>query len=326
MNAAGAPDSARAGLLHEAMPYRDGREFVSGVLSYVRAALAAGQPVLVEVPGPRLDLVREALGAEAVGVRFGDMARDGRNPGRIIPGVLRMFADAHPGRRVAMVGECIWPGRSEHEYAAGVEHDALINLAFAGQDADILCPYDIAGLPPRALADAERTHPFIREVSGRRASRRFTDPRAVVDTIFDRQPAPPPDAEVFEFSLVAHARQLVSAWASEAGLPADRVTDLVIAISELGGNSVAHAGEGAALLRWIDDGWLICEVRDRGHITDPLAGRLHPHESMESGRGLLMVNHLCDLVQVRTGPSGTAIRLWMNIHADPNSGRPQTDH
>ena len=47
---------------------------------------------------------------------------------------------------------------------------------------------------------------------------------------------------------------------------------------------------------------------------------------MESGRGLLMVNHLCDLVQVRTGPSGTAIRLWMNIHADPNTGRPQTDH
>jgi hypothetical protein len=28
-----------------------------------------------------------------------------------------------------------------------------------------------------------------------------------------------------------------------------------------------------------------------------------------------MVNLLCDLVQVKTGPSGTAIRLWMTLPA-----------
>lgn len=33
----------------------------------------------------------------------------------------------------------------------------------------------------------------------------------------------------------------------------------------------------------------------------------------EVGRGLLMVNYLCDLVQLKTGPTGTAIRLWMSL-------------
>jgi len=51
------------------------------------------------------------------------------------------------------------------------------------------------------------------------------------------------------------------------------------------------------------------------HIQDLLAGRVPPPIEAESGRGLLMVNFLCDLVQVKTGPSGTAIRLWMTLPA-----------
>jgi anti-sigma regulatory factor (Ser/Thr protein kinase) len=153
----------------------------------------------------------------------------------------------------------------------------------------------------------------LRDHDGLQDNPRYTDPQTVVQAIYDDQAAPPADAEVFEFTIVAHARKVVQDWASNAGLPAERVTDLVIAISEIGGNSVVHGGQHARLIRWTDNGWLVCEVRDQGHIADPLAGRLPPPETMESGRGLLMVNHLCDLVQIKTGPSGTAIRLWMGL-------------
>ena len=51
-----------AGLVHEAMLYRGDAEFLSGVVGQIRAALAADQPVLVELPGARGDLVRDALG------------------------------------------------------------------------------------------------------------------------------------------------------------------------------------------------------------------------------------------------------------------------
>jgi anti-sigma regulatory factor (Ser/Thr protein kinase) len=302
--------------VHEAMPYRDEREYLDGISTFVRAALAADRPVLVEVPDPRGEMVREALGADAAAVRFGNMTQDGRNPGRIIPAVLLRFADAHPGRRVAIVGEPLWPMRSAHAYAAAVQHEALINLAFTGRDASILCPYNLTELPERALTDAERTHPTIM-VDGRRAdSPNYTDPRAVVEDIYQQQLAPPADAETFDFTIVAEARQVAYDWATRAGLPADRVTDLLIAISEIGGNSVVHGGDGATLLRWTEDDWLVCEIRDRGHITDPLAGRLPAPVMTESGRGLLMVNYLCDLVQLKTGPAGTAIRLWMRLSSE----------
>ena len=97
-------------------------------------------------PAPRLRLLHDALGADAERVQLLDMTVAGRNPGRIIAEVLLATAAAHPDRHVRIIGEPIWPGRSEIEYPACVQHEALINLAFRGRRATILCPYDVAGL------------------------------------------------------------------------------------------------------------------------------------------------------------------------------------
>jgi anti-sigma regulatory factor (Ser/Thr protein kinase) len=309
-----APSHAHVGggMVHEALPYSDEREYVTGIVSFVRSALGADQPVLVELTAQRDELVREALGADAARVRFGDMTRDGRNPGRIIPVLLR-FVDAHRGRQVAIIGESMWPTRSAHAYDAVVQHEALINLAFAGRDARIVCLYNLADLPEQALVDAGRTHPTLLVHGERVASTTYTDPADVVEDIYQQQSTPPAYAEAFDFSVVANAREAVFDWATGAGLPADRVTDLLIAVSEIGGNSIIHGRAGATLLMWTEDDWLVCEIRDKGHIADPLAGRVPPPAMNESGRGLLMVNHLCDLVQLKTGPTGTAVRLWMSL-------------
>lgn len=306
-------ETASSVLVHEAFIYQDDRELLQVVLPYARTALAADQAVLVELPGPRGALVRAALGNDAAHVTFGDMAQDGRNPGRIIPGVLAAFIDAHAGRQVTMVSEAIWPGRSVHEYAACVEHEALIDLAFAGQPVSILCPYNAAELPAQALADARLTHPVVRDIDGKRVSRDYTDPRAVMAMLAEEWPAPPPDASVVEFDVLADARHFATQCATKAGLPDERLTDLIIAISELGGNSIAHTGNGGTLLCWQEGGALVYELRDGGHIRDLLAGRVRPPDGQESGRGLLMVNYLCDLVRVKTGPSGTANRIWMTL-------------
>lgn len=307
------PERTDAGLVHEAMPYRDDAEFLSGTIPYVRAALDADHAVLVELPGARGDLVRDALGADAARVHFGDIAEHGRNPGRIIPRVLHAFAEARAGR-VAIVTEPIWASRSGPEYIACVEHEALINLAFADRDVSILCPYNLAELPEQAWSDAERTHPALRDATGRsRISTGYADPRTVVEAISALQPISPADAERLDFSVVGEARDAAAEWGTRAGLPPERLTDVVIAVSELCGNSVAHTGKGGALLCWQDSGSLVYEVRDGGHIQDLLAGRLPPSDEAESGRGLLMVNLLCDLVQIKSGPSGTAIRLWMRL-------------
>ena len=81
------------------------------------------------------------------------------------------------------------------------------------------------------------------------------------------------------------------------------------AASELAANSVAHAGGVGWLRVWRGDGHLFVDVSDRGHLTEPLLGRIRPSAEQERGRGLWLANQLCDLVQVRSSAGGTTVRL-----------------
>ena len=49
------------------------------------------------------------------------------------------------------------------------------------------------------------------------------------------------------------------------------------------------------------------------NIEEPLVGRVHPATDRPSGRGLWLVNHLCDLVQIRSSPQGTVVRVYMLV-------------
>jgi anti-sigma regulatory factor (Ser/Thr protein kinase) len=67
------------------------------------------------------------------------------------------------------------------------------------------------------------------------------------------------------------------------------------------------------LRMWRENGSLVSEVRDNGRLTDQMAGRIPPAPDSERGRGLLLVNYLCDLVQIYAGEAVTAIRLHMRL-------------
>ncbi|RKT56272.1 sensor histidine kinase [Saccharothrix australiensis] len=300
--------------VHEALLYRDAGQFLAGTVPFVREGLSAGEHVLVAVPAANLELLRDGLGSHADQVEFLDMARAGRNPGRIIPGVLGAFTDNAPGCRVRIVGEPVWPGRTALEYPACVQHEALINTAFADRPAWILCPYDVGALGPDVLRDAEATHPVVVEGARRRASPGYREPFEVAEEFNRPLPAPPPDARLLPFDaggLVA-ARRLVASFALDAGLPRDRVENLVIAVNELTTNSVVHARGHGVLLLWQDGRDVVCEVRDRGRMTNPMVGRRTPAPSAHGGYGAVLVNLLCDLVRVHTGESGTTVRVHLS--------------
>ncbi|WP_218951885.1 sensor histidine kinase [Amycolatopsis anabasis] len=295
---------------HPALFYRDQDEYLAGTVPFVRSALRAGEPVAVAVPSENLAAITAALGEEASAVRLIDMTRAGRNPGRIIPGVLRAFADAHDGP-VRIIGEPIWPGRSVVEYPACAQHEALINHAFAGRAATILCPYDAKALDGEILADAAATHPVLVDATGRRPSPAFA-PDAVVAT-YNEPLAPPESSAVFPFTVteLQAARHFLTDRAGRLGLTGDRLDDLALAVAELCANSVVH-GQGQGVLRvWSADGYVVSEVADRGFLADPLAGRLPAAPDQLGGRGLLMVNELVDLVRVHAHPGGTIIRVYL---------------
>ncbi|MEU7058661.1 sensor histidine kinase [Streptomyces sp. NPDC046197] len=299
--------------VHPALFYRDEQEYLAGTLPFVRAGLESGEPVAVAVPGENLRLIEAGLGPDAAAVRLLDMRQAGRNPGRIIPGVLRAFADVQPdGRRVRIIGEPVWAGRTPSEYPACVQHEALINEAFRGREVTILCPYDARRLDERILADARTTHPVVIPVGAtegehslayapEHAVARYNEPLPVV-----------PDALSFAFEArtLSQARHIATAEGARLGLAGTRLQDLALVVAELTTNSVVHGGGAGVLRVWAEDGRVLCEVWDAGSLDDPLAGRRPADRDQRGGRGLLLVNLVTDLVRVHTGEEGTTVRCW----------------
>jgi hypothetical protein len=158
---------------HEALMYSGSPEFLAGTVPFIRHGLDAGEPVLVVESRDKIDALRQALGEDAVArVMFADMGEVGANPARIIP-AWREFVDTHGrgGKRLRGIGEPIWSGRSAEELVECQRHESLLNVAFAsGQAWYLLCPYDTAKLDGAVIAEARRSHEFVREAGSSEAS------------------------------------------------------------------------------------------------------------------------------------------------------------
>jgi anti-sigma regulatory factor (Ser/Thr protein kinase) len=303
-------------LMHDALFYTDAASYQSGCLDFVRTGLKQDEPVLVAVPQPGLGLIRSALTPdEAALVRTYDMSVAGRNPGRIIGTVLTAFVREHTGRRVRIIGEPIWAGRTDDEYPACAEHEALINVALADAPAYILCPYDVGSLGRDVLTDATRTHPMLAGAGDRWDSPAYTDPVAVA-AWFDRPPEPAPsdvDVLVIAPTTGPHtARRFVHEYATRVGMSPERVKDLRTAVQELVVNTLVHAGGSGLLMVWTSGRQVVCQVQDGGRITDPLVGRLPPAPP-SVGHGLFTVHQVCDLVRVHRRDDGTLVRIHVNF-------------
>ncbi|MFD7659589.1 anti-sigma factor RsbA family regulatory protein [Actinosynnema sp. NPDC059797] len=312
MNTTAVPPAGN--FVHPAVFYASDEEYLELLVPFVTEGLELGHPVAASVPAARLRLLRDALADAATEVLLLDMEVEGRNPGRIIPGVLRRFADRHGEEHVRIIGEPIWAGRTDTEYPACAQHEALINLAFAGRDVTIACPYDTSALDEHVVTDALATHPLVWETTRRYDSDHYA-PDAVVDR-YNR----PLDAvrgavglAVATTAGIGGARRFAVAEADRLGLAAERSADLALIATELVTNSLRHAGADCRLSLWRDGDHLVCAVEDGGRLSDPLAGRRPATRDQEGGRGLLMVNHLSDLVRTHTTAHGTTVYAFLRL-------------
>jgi len=108
---------------------------------------------------------------------------------------------------------------------------------------------------------------------------------------------------------LATVREFSTAQLRRAGVAESRLPDLVLAINEAATNALIHGGGGCELRIWQDTHQVICEVTDHGLFDEPLAGRRRPGPEVSSGRGVWLMNQLCDLVELRSTETGTAVRL-----------------
>ena len=307
------PERPVSGYRHEAFLYSGLPEFLAGTTSFIRRAVSAGDPVLVIVSGPKIELIRRELGPDAGHVGFADMADVG-NPARIIA-AWRAFVQEHAGAaQLWGIGEPIYAERSPAELAECQLHEALLNVAFgADTPFSLLCPYDLEELARDVIDEAHRTHPYVASGEARSAEPAY---RPVDADPFARQlPPRPPDAAwmAFQTGDLGRVRTFLTGQARLAGLAENPAEALVMAVNEIATNSLRHGGGHGELHVWRDGDSLVCEVSDQGHITSPLVGRIPPALGQGFGAGLWLANQLCDLVQICSSANGTAIRVYQHL-------------
>lgn len=149
------------------------------------------------------------------------------------------------------------------------------------------------------------------------AADRPYDPDALADHVIEhsrREDAlAEPNGEVREIDFaegeLTELRATVAEWARAQQLATASAEALVLAVSELAANSVRFGGGRGTLSMWRESNTLMCEVGDGGRIAEPLARGVLRQRDSHAGRGLSIVNQLCDLVQIRSSRAGTSVRV-----------------
>ena len=111
-------------------------------------------------------------------------------------------------------------------------------------------------------------------------------------------------------------RAFVAARAVALGLPGERAELLVLAVSELATNTLQHTGGGGSVTLSSSGGRIVCDVVDDGTLPDgagPSLGRPMPAAHALRGRGLAIVEHICDEVETFTAAGATGVRIFLNL-------------
>jgi anti-sigma regulatory factor (Ser/Thr protein kinase) len=303
---------------HSALLYRTPTRFVEGVASFVREGLQAGDRVLAAVTHEKVDWLREELGSDTDAVDFADATTMYERPGPMFATMMDYIGRHAPlgEGRVRIVAEQALSIRDPADVRAYMRYEAASNLAYGRFGSSVLCPYDAERLPEEILHAALRTHPQVIENSRPSRSHLFTEPRSFVRQYVRDRPAPIGTAP---FRLerpedIAGARALVRAQARAHGLAGQAVEDLSVGVSEVATNALIHGGAPRRLWSYVEDGHLVCQVRDAGSgLPDPLAGYFAPDPGRLGGCGLWVAHQLCDVVEIASSTTHTNVYLHMRL-------------
>ncbi|GIE28538.1 hypothetical protein Ait01nite_015830 [Actinoplanes italicus] len=112
-------------------------------------------------------------------------------------------------------------------------------------------------------------------------------------------------------------RAFVREQARSFGLGDEPVERLALAVSELVTNTLQHTTGGGEVRMWADGTTVCCDVVDSGPLR--VWGHDMPAPDAERGRGLVIVERLCDEVTAFTESGRTVVRLRMAPASDSPS-------
>ncbi|WP_445282410.1 anti-sigma factor RsbA family regulatory protein [Streptomyces sp. DSM 118148] len=303
------PTSAPQGVQHCALLYEDEQEFLAGSLPHLRKGIDAGDPTFAVTPRKDAEVLRDSLGRDASAVQFIDPSDFYSTPVRAMAGMIAVARSlgSRPAWVVASADWSKYPDAMEW-----VRYDSIFNMGFANADFRGYCCYNTAVLSPEVISLVRQTHPNLHEGARLRKNPDYRNPRDFVADV-DSRPLPPSPHSAASMEVRPddlHAvRAFVTEQAKHCHVAGDALYNLLVAVTEVATNAVRHGRAPVSLRAWPDNG-LICEITDSGHWQpEEFLSWVPPESALKSGFGIWGVGMLCDTVQVRTGPQGTAVRL-----------------
>jgi anti-sigma regulatory factor (Ser/Thr protein kinase) len=290
---------------HSAFLYDTDDAYGSVLAAYVRDGLALGEAVAVAADSRHTTLLRDALADDAAEVRFLPAEEWYVRPVRTIAGWSRLLRAATASGRPAM--RLIGHTPVTEGVPTWVRCESAVNVALAGLQGQLLCPYDRT-----ALAAAQLTHPHLYDGAWRENPGYEVPERVLADV--PEPPYPVSGAPVIAVpvhdTVVDLRTQVRDRAAAESWLPPEQIDNLILALSEIATNGIRHGGPRRELRIWLTADAVVCEVTDDGAVPpSPLAGYLPPQSGMIGGMGLWLVGQLCDTMAIRTVDGLTRARF-----------------
>lgn len=337
--------SGRDTLIHQALLYGSAEEYAELAARCLHDGLVAGDAVVVAAVPEHADLLRERLGEEADRIEFvaardwfrgpmhalgllHDRARDDWWP----RGRLRLLAETRPpqlpGSGTAGSGTAGSGDRAALEEREWSRVDSILNVLFAATPSIIVCAHDLRSAAPEAPTGPARTHPELLTMRGPRPSEHYVDPLDFYAEC-NAVPLPPPPTDravsrPFASGSLPGLREFMSEHLAKVGVPGEQTLRFVLAVNEVATNIIRHGGGRGSLWLWTEpDGpdeagtgrpvEVVCDLTDPARRLDDRFLGYIPPRPYENGAGMWAVRRLCHIVEIRSGASGTVVRLHMRV-------------
>lgn len=305
--------SAPAGATHTFVAHRAADELTASVVPFVRAGLAAGRPVYVNVAHTHLALLQDAVGGDAQRVTWTDTDEWIPHPARRLRAIEDLLAaEAAAGRQVSFVGTCAWPTGPAPLVREWERFDAALHDVLVEHAASMLCVCDATIVPPDVVERCRGFHPEL-GVDPLEENPAHVAPAAfLAESRASALPIPEHAARLVGQITPGTARRFLHDVTGEDALAHAHRDELTVVLSELVTNSCQAGSQTITVAFWRDTHGVALQVDDDGTgFEAPLAGYRRPPAESEGGRGVWIARQLADVVEVVPRAPGMSVRVHL---------------
>ncbi len=298
-------------LQHALLVYDTDDAFAAGAARHLDAGIDADHSVLAVTTSDKRLILRDALGLRSARVAFVDSDEVYTRPEDVLAhydSTLRSLL-RHGASGISLYGE-IPVGDTPAEWDNWISYEAIVNRAFAGRPASMLCGYDTRIVPGDVIARAYEAHPQL-VADELRECPVYREPEDIVGDLVPA-PAPLPVMRPVPFRDDREFKERLAFELAAARVPRNRAREMLVAAVEVLSNANYH-GNGARMLRVGRDGdRFVCEVSDHGDgLDDPLAGYVPPRPGELDAAGLWVARQLTSRLEFVPSRGGHCVRLWL---------------